>query len=136
MMNKIFQPLLDQFVIVFIDDILIYSKRMILHTLREKQLYAKFNKCEFWLVQVGFLWHIISGEGVSVDPTKIEAINNWSQPTNVKDIKSFLGLTGYNRRLVDDGFSEIAMPITQLTRKGIKFDWGENQKKSFQGRIG
>lgn len=140
MMNRIFQPYLDRFVVVFIDDILVYSKnkkdheehlKIILQTLREKQLYAKFKKCEFWLDQVSFLGHIISREGVSVDPVKIEAIKNWPQLTNVKEIRSFLGLAGYYRRFVE-GFSKIAVPLTMLTRKGIKFIWGESQKRSFQ----
>jgi len=122
---------------VFIDDILIYFKnkkeheehlRTILQTLREKQLYTKFKKCEFCLDQVGFLGHIISR--VSVDPTKIEAIKNCPQPTNVKKIRNFLGLAGYFRRFVE-GFFKIAMPLTMLTRKSIKFNWGEILAGSF-----
>ena len=125
---------------MFIDDILVYSKnykeheehlRTILQTLREKQLYAKLKKCEFWLDQVSFLGHIISSEGVSIDPTQIEAIKDWPQPTNVKEIRSFLGLAGYYRRFVE-GFSKLALLLTTLTRKGVKFNWGETQKKSFQ----
>ena len=89
LMNRVFQPYLDQFVMVFIDDILIYSKnredhknrlKTVLQILREKQLYAKLKKCEFWLEQVGFLGHIISKEGISVDPIKIEAIKDWPTP--------------------------------------------------------
>ena len=92
LMNRVFQPYLDQFVVVFIDDILSYSKnsqdhknhlKTVLQILREKQLYAKLKKCEFWLEQVGFLGHIISKEGISVDPVKIEAIRDWPRPTNV-----------------------------------------------------
>ena len=108
-MNRIFQPYLDQFVIVSIDDILIYSGskedheehlRVVLQILRENQLYAKFNKCQFWLDSVTFLGHVISAEGVSVDPQKIEAIVNWKPPTNVTEIRSFLGLAGYYRKFV------------------------------------
>ena len=104
LMNRIFQPYLDQFVIVFIDDILIYSGskddheehlRVVLHIPRENQLYAKFSKCQFLLDSVTFLRHVISTEGVSVDPQKIEAIVNWKPPTNVTEIRSFLGLAGY-----------------------------------------
>ena len=104
LMNKVFQPYLDKFVIVFIDDILVYSRdeeehtnhlRLVLQTLREKQLYAKFNKCEFWLDQVVFLGHIVSREGIKVDPKKIEAILNWEPPKNVPELRSFLGLAGY-----------------------------------------
>ena len=92
LMNQIFRPYLDRFVVVFIDDILVYSRdeeehaehlRIMLQILREKQLYAKFNKCEFWLREVGFLGHIVSAEGIRVDPSKISAIVNWSPPKNV-----------------------------------------------------
>jgi hypothetical protein len=97
---------LDKFVIVFIDDILIFSKteeehekhlRLVLEKLRSNQLYAKFSKCEFWLTEVGFLGHVISAGGVSVDPDKVRDILNWMPPTNVSEIQSFLGLVGYYR---------------------------------------
>ena len=100
LMNRVFSPYLDRFVIVFIDDILVYSKsekehakhlRLILRTLRNAQLFAKFSKCEFWLDKVGFLGHIVSAEGVSVDPQKVEAVSNWKRPTTVTEIHSFLG---------------------------------------------
>ena len=74
--------------------------RIVLHTLRDKKLYAKFSKCEFWLEEVVFLGHVISAEGVYVDPKKIEAILNWKPPTNVHEVRSFLGLVGYYRRFV------------------------------------
>ncbi|CAL9016944.1 unnamed protein product [Prunus brigantina] len=140
MMNRIFRPYLDQFVIVFIDDILIYSKsqeeheehlRIVLQTLRENQLYAKLNKCEFWLRQVKFLGHVISNEGISVDSSKVEAVLNWSQPKNISEIRSFLGLAGYYRRFIKD-FSRIATPMTKLTQKGVKFIWTQECEKSFQ----
>ena len=100
LMNRIFRPYLDQFVIVFIDDILIYSGsgeehaehlRIILQTLREHRLYAKHSKCPFWLDSVAFLGHIVSAEGISVDPQKVEAILNWKPPTSVTEIRSFFG---------------------------------------------
>ena len=106
LMNRIFHPYLDQFVIVFIDDILVYSKsreeherhlRTVLQMLREKKLYAKFSKCEFWLKQVMFLGHIVSEAGVCVDPQKTEAITRWEQPKTVSEVRSFLGLAGYYR---------------------------------------
>ena len=131
LMNMVFSPYLDKFVIVFIDDILVYSGgpeehaehlRTVLQILRERQLYAKFSKCQFWLDKVDFLGHVISAEGISVDPQKIEAIVNWKPPKNVPEVRSFLGLAGYYRKFVE-GFSKIAAPLTKLTRKDIKYDW-------------
>ena len=110
LMNRVFREFIDRFVIVFIDDILIYSKtrrehrehlRLVLQTLRAAQLYAKFSKCEFWLDRVVFLGHVISAQGVSVDPSKVEAVINWLTPTNISDIRSFLGLAGYYRRFIE-----------------------------------
>ena len=140
LMNKVFRPYLDRFVIVFIDDILVYSQsqekheehlRTVLQTLRQKQLYAKFSKCEFWLDKVVFLGHVISAKGIYVDPQKIEAVVNWERPTNVTEVRSFLGLAGYYRRFVE-GFSKIVTPLTRLTRKNAKFQWDDNCEKSFQ----
>ncbi|GAU50680.1 hypothetical protein TSUD_371390 [Trifolium subterraneum] len=139
-MNRIFQPYLDKFVVIFIDDILIYSKdpqehaehlRIVLNILREKQLYAKFSKCEFWLSEVKFLGHVISQGGVSVDPSKVEAVLNWERPRTVSEVRSFLGLAGYYRRFIF-GFSEIALPLTRLTRKGAAFVWDELCENSFK----
>ena len=133
LMNKVFRPYVDQFVVVFIDDMLVYSKdaqeleqhlKIVLHTLREKKLYAKLNKCDFWLKEVSFLGYIVSAEGIRVDPIKIEAIVNWKPPRNVTKVRSFLGLAGYYKRFVR-GFSIIASPLTKLLRKGIKFEWIE-----------
>jgi hypothetical protein len=129
LMNWVFHDLLDQFVVVFIDDILIYSKsleehddhlRRVLQRLREKQLYAKFSKCEFWLDKVIFLEHIVSKDGISVDPKKVESIVNWERPTSVHEIRSFLGLAGYYRHFVE-GFSKLSGPLTVLTRKNTHF---------------
>ncbi|KAG8496459.1 hypothetical protein CXB51_007559 [Gossypium anomalum] len=140
LMNRIFRPYLDKFVVVFIDDILIYSKddtehaehlRIVLQTLRDKQLYAKFSKSEFWLQEVGFLGHIVSGDGIRVDPSKISAIVDWKPPKNVTEVRSFLGLAGYYRRFVN-GFSIIAAPITKLLRKDVKFEWTEECQQSFE----
>ena len=94
-------------------------------------MYAKLKKCEFWLNQVVFLGHVISKDLITVDPNKIEAVVNWDRPTNVSEVKSFLGLAGYYRRFVK-GFSRIAAPLTQLTQMNVKFEWKEECKKSFQ----
>jgi len=139
-MNRIFHLFLDQFVVVFIDDILIYSKtleeheehlRIVLQILKEKKLYAKLSKCELWLEEVKFLGHVISNKGVSMDPTKVEAILQWEPPKIVTEICSFLGLAGYYRRFIER-FSKIAMPLTQLTKKGQAFVWIEKCENSFQ----
>ena len=140
LMNRVFSEYLDKFVIVFIDDILVYSKseeehedhlRIVLETLRRKQLYAKFSKCEFWLKQVAFLGHVVSEKGIEMDPAKIEAITKWPRPNTVTEVRSFLGLAGYYRRFVE-GFSLLALPLTQLMRKGVKFEWNEERQKSFE----
>ena len=110
---------------VFIDDILIYSKteeehaehlHTVLETLREHKLYAKFSKCEFWLEKVAFLGHVVFAGGISVEPEKIQAIIDWKAPTSVTEIRSFLGLAGYYRKVVE-GFSSIAKPMTQLLKR-------------------
>ena len=107
---------------VFIDDILVYSKdaqeheqhlKIVLQMLIEKKLYAKLNKCDFWLKEVLFLGHIVSSEGIRVDPVKIKAIMNWKPPRNVTEVRSFMGLAGYYRRYVQ-GFSVIASSLTRL----------------------
>jgi hypothetical protein len=130
--------------VVFIDDILVYSKTeeehaehlwLVLGTLCEHQLYAKFSKCEFWLKEVGFLGHVISAGGVSIDPSKITSIMERKAPTNPTKVRAFLGLAGYYRKFVE-GFSSIARPLTQLLKKDKKFEWtasrvSKNSRRDF-----
>nr|AAV43974.1 putative polyprotein [Oryza sativa Japonica Group] len=140
LMNKVFMEYLDKFVVVFIDDILIYSKtkeeheehlRLALEKLREHQLYAKFSKCEFWLSEVKFLGQVISSGGVAVDPSNVESVLSWKQPKTVSEIRSFLGLAGYYRRFIEN-FSKIARPMTRLLQKEVKYKWTEDCEQSFQ----
>ncbi|KAJ9535649.1 LOW QUALITY PROTEIN: hypothetical protein OSB04_un001198 [Centaurea solstitialis] len=140
LMNRVCRPYLDKSVIVFIDDILVYSKtkkehevhlREVLEVLRREKLFAKFSKCEFWFREVQFLGHVICGEGVKVDPSKIEAVMKWESPKSPSEIKSFLGLAGYYRRFIRD-FSKIAKPLTKLTRKDVPFVWSDMPENAFQ----
>ena len=140
LMNRIYRPYLDQFLVVFVDDILIYSNgraeherylQLALQVLRENQLYAKLEKCDFWLQEVQFLGHMVSKEGISVDPAKVEVVMRWERPKSVFEIRSFLGLAGYYRRFIKN-FSRIACPMTRLTRKGVSFDWNDKCEESFQ----
>ncbi|KAJ9538049.1 hypothetical protein OSB04_030782 [Centaurea solstitialis] len=139
LMNRVCRPFLDKSVIVFIDDILVYSKneaeherhlREVLNVLRDERLY-KFSKCEFWLHEVRFLGHVVSRDGIKVDPAKIEAMMSWKSPTNPSEIRSFLGLAGYYRRFIQD-FSKIASSLTVLTKKNAKFLWTDKQEEAFQ----
>ncbi|GKA66520.1 putative nucleotidyltransferase, ribonuclease H, partial [Tanacetum coccineum] len=140
LMNRVCRPYLDKFVTVFIDDILVYSKtreehvehlRLLLELLKKEKLYAKFSKCEFWLREVQFLRHVINGNGIHVDPSKIEAVKNWKAPRTPTEVHSFLGLARYYCRFIED-FSKIAKSLTILTQKCKTFDWGEKQELVFQ----
>ncbi|WVZ75713.1 LOW QUALITY PROTEIN: hypothetical protein U9M48_023748 [Paspalum notatum var. saurae] len=139
MMNSVFMNELDKFVVVFIDDILIYSKneeehrehlRIVLTRLREHKFYAKFSKCAFWLKEVSFLGHILSEKGPLI-PKKVESVLNWKQPESVTEIRSFLGLAGYYRRFIKD-FSKTAKPMTSLTKKNAKYTWSPNCEEAFR----
>jgi hypothetical protein len=139
LMNSVFMPELDKFVVVFINDILVYSKNkeehvghlhVVLQHLREHHLYAELSKCDFWLKEIKFLGHTISQAGIAVDPNKVQEVMTWKPPTTVRQIRSFLGLAGYYRRFIPD-FSQIAKPITELLKKEAKFVWGQKCKDAF-----
>src|SRR5438876_3006174 len=140
LMNSVFMMELDVCVVVFIDDILVYSKnkeehakhlRIVLDRLQEHQLYAKFSKCQFWLKEVSFLGHILSAKGVAVDPSKVQEVLEWKSPTSVTEIQSFLGLAGYYHRFIQD-FSKIAKPMMKLLQKEAKFNWTSACEAAFQ----
>ncbi|XP_022030809.1 uncharacterized mitochondrial protein AtMg00860-like [Helianthus annuus] len=140
LMNHVRKLYLDSFIIVFIDDILIYSKtqeeherhmRLILELLHTEQLYAKFSKCEFWLKEFQFLCHVINELGIHVDPAKIEVVKDWIAPKSPSEIRSFLGLASYYRRFISN-FSNIVVPLASLTQKDKPFVWGPKQEESFQ----
>ncbi|KAJ9545125.1 hypothetical protein OSB04_024832 [Centaurea solstitialis] len=144
LMNRVCKPYLDEFVIVFIDDIWIYSKtaeehgehlRKVLEMLKRERLYAKFSKCEFWLKEVQFLGNIVTQEGIKVDPAKIEAIKDWESPKSPSEMRSFLGLAGYYRRFIEH-FSAIATPLTALTKKDVKYDWTSTCERAFNNLKG
>jgi hypothetical protein len=131
LMNNVFMDYLDKFMVVFIDDNLIYSQneqeheehlRKVLQRLRDCQLYAKLSKCEFWISEVLFLGHIINREGLAIDPKKVTTILDWKAPKDVRGIKSFIGMVGYYRRFIES-FSKIARPVTALLAKKVEFKW-------------
>nr|GEV11692.1 putative reverse transcriptase domain-containing protein [Tanacetum cinerariifolium] len=139
LMNRVCKPYFDKFVIVFIDDILIYSKnkeeheehlKLFLDLLKKEELYAKFSKCEFWISKVQFLGHVIDSKGIHVDPAKIESIKDLVSPKTPTEIHQFLGLAGYYRRFIE-GFSKIAKSMTKPTQRNMKFDWGEKEEATF-----
>ena len=140
LMNRVFQSYVDRFIVVFIDDILVYSKdrgdhdthlRVVLETLRKEQLYEKVSKYEFWLREVSFLGNIVSKEGIKVDPSKIEVFLEWKPPRNIIEVHSFLVLAGYYRRFVK-GFSMIVALMTRLLRKNVRFEWSKKCQASFE----
>jgi hypothetical protein len=140
LMNKVFMEYLDQFGVVFLDDILIYFPneethedhlRLVLQKLHDNQLYAKFSKCDFWLKEVAFLGHIVTDGGIKLDPGKISEILNWKQPKDASKIRSFLGLAGYYRRFIES-FSKLVKPLTSLLEKGKEFKWDEACQNCFE----
>jgi len=139
LMNSVFMPKLNKIMVVFIGDILVYSRneeehvehlRVVLTRLREPPLYAKFSKCEFWLKNVPFLGHVLSEEGILVDPAKVQEVLDWNVPTSVHEVQSFLGLAGYYRRFIPK-FSKISKPMTRLLQKDEKFVWTPECEEAF-----
>jgi len=137
--NDVLSDYLDDFVISYIDDILIYSKSLkehhihvkkVLKKLLENNLYVKLEKCEFDVSETAFLGYILSKDGLKVDPNKIKAILDWPVPTTVKEVQSFIGLCNYYRIFIKD-FAKIARPLHKLTRKNVSFNWGPDQQKAF-----
>jgi hypothetical protein len=140
MMNEVFMDELDKCEVVFIDDILVFSKtakeheehvRIVLGKLREHQLYAKFSKCDIWMEEFAFLGHVLSAKGVDVDPSKIEAVSKWQSLKSVTEIRSFLGLTEYYRRFIEN-FSKIAKPMTELLKSNMPYVWSDKCEANFQ----
>nr|GFC00836.1 putative reverse transcriptase domain-containing protein [Tanacetum cinerariifolium] len=140
LMNRVCKPYLDKFVIIFIDNIFISLKdekeheehlKAILELLKKEELYAKFSKCKFWIHKVQFHGHVIDNQGIHVDPTKIKSVKDWASRKSPTEIRQFLGLAGYYRRFIE-GFSKIAKPMTKLTQKKVKFEWGDKQEAAFQ----
>jgi hypothetical protein len=140
LMNSVFMPELDKFVVVFIDDILIYSRSMeeheehlqiVLQQLRKHQLYVMFSKCEFWIKEVSFLGHVVSPEGITVDPSKVKEVLDWKSSSSVTEVQSFLGLAGYYRWFIPN-FSKIAKPITELLKKRNKYVWSDACDEAFK----
>ncbi|WVZ76286.1 hypothetical protein U9M48_024273 [Paspalum notatum var. saurae] len=139
LMNSVFMDYLDKFVVVFNDDILIYSKteakheehlRLVLQRLREHKMYAKFSKCEFWIDEVRFLGHVVSKGRIAVDPSKVSIVTNWKMPVIPKVVRGFLGLAGYYRRFIEN-FLRIAKPMTSLLEKDAEFRWTSAQQAAF-----
>jgi hypothetical protein len=139
-MNMVFMSELDKFMVVFIDDILIYSKneeehaqhlRVVLTRLREHQLYAKFSKCAFWMEEIQFLGNVLFAKRITVDPSKVKDILEWKPPTTVHQVLSFLGLVGYYRRFIPD-FSKLVKPIRSLLKNDTKFNWSSICNEAFE----
>jgi hypothetical protein len=140
LMNSVFMDYLDKFLVVFIDDILIYSQseeehvdhsKMVLQRLREHRLYAKLSKCKFWIDEVLFLGNIVNKDGLAVDPKKVADILNWKAPTDARGIKSFIGMTGYYQRFIER-FSKIARPMTSLLANKVAFKWTQKCEEAFE----
>src|ERR1041384_7529310 len=142
LMNLIFMEYLDKFIVVYLYDILIYSKneeehvehlRLVLMKLREHRLYANFSKCEFWLPEVTYLGHVISAKAIVVNPKRVQAVLDWTPPESVKQVRSFLGLDSYCCRFIKN-FSKVAKPLTKLLKKDKKFEWSPKCEESSRSK--
>jgi hypothetical protein len=141
-MNKILQPYLDKFVVVYLDDILIFSKTpeehlehvaKVLEVLKDNQLYVGLDKCAFGLSEIDFLGHVVSADGIKPDPKKVAAVTEWPMPTSVREVRGFLGLTGYYRRFIKH-YAQKAYPLTELTKENVKWCWrDEVEGQAFEG---
>jgi hypothetical protein len=137
LMNEVLRAFIGLFVVVYFDDILIYNKsiqenlehlRAIFYALRDARLFGNMEKCTFCMQRVSFLGYVVTPQGIEVDSSKVEAIQDWPTPTTVTQIRSFLGLAGFYRRFVHD-FSSIAAPLHELTKKGVSFAWDPHKKR-------
>ena len=140
LLNHVLRPFISKFVVVYFDDILIYSRsteehvshlRQVFIVLRREKLYANIDKCHFCTDHVVFLGFVVSAGGVQVDKEKVKAIQEWPTPTNAAQVRSFHGLAGFYRRFVKD-FSSIAAPLTEVIKKYVGFKWGQSQEEAFQ----
>ncbi|CAI7805009.1 unnamed protein product [Closterium sp. NIES-54] len=129
-MNKAFRPLLDKCVIVYLDDMLIYSTDRAHHLQSENRLLTKASKCKILQDRLEFLGHVISADGVEIDPKNIATIQAWHAPTNLTELQSFLGFVNYVRRFVPD-MAKLTAPLTDLLRKGVEYTWGEKEQTAF-----
>src|ERR1700675_468903 len=139
LMDEVFQDYLDRFLIVYLDDIVVYSKsldehlhhlELIFSRLCEHKLYAKLERCQFMQNEIKFLGHLVSAEGICVNPDKVKAIVDWPTPKTVKDVRAFLGISGYYRKFIQN-YSKVAAPLTELLKDEQRFKWGEEQQHAF-----
>jgi hypothetical protein len=139
-MNDMLRPYVGKFVVVYLDDILIFSKtaeehlshlRQVLQTLRENQFYANPKKCDFMKEEISFLGHRVSANGLKVDPEKVRAVADWKVPRDVHGVRSFFGFTNYFRRFIQ-GYSKMVVPLTDLTRKDMRFIWTSECQGAFE----
>ena len=144
LMNDVLRPFLDKFAVVYLDDILVYSRtveehvahlRQVLSALRDNKLYGKASKCEFERPEVEYLGHVVGGGEIRMDPHKLQAVRDWPTPQKVRDIQSFLGFANYYRRFIE-GYADVAAKLTQLTKKDTEWRWGDEQQAAFDALRG